>query len=97
MTMRPQTLPPGAVLYKTVGPFDADSLPDGLKRAHRLKAGAWGLLTLQKGEIAFVWDDADGGEILLSAPATIVVPPEIPHHLRLAGPFRLSIGFHRTG
>lgn len=96
MTLRPRTLPPGATLYKMVGPFDANSLPEGLKREHRLKAGAWGLLNLLEGEIAFVWDDADGGDVLLSAPATIVVPPEIPHHLQLTGPFSLSIGFHRT-
>lgn len=96
MTMRPDTLPPGATCYKTVGPFDAVTLPDGLKREHRLKPGAWGLLTLLEGEIAFVWDDAEGGEVLLQAPTTIVIPPELPHHLRQSGAFRLSIGFHRT-
>lgn len=94
---RPDQLPVDATCYKTVGPFDADSLPEGLKREHRLKAGTWGLLTLMEGEVAFVWDDEEGGEDVLRAPATIVVPPEIPHHLRLVGPFRLGIGFHRAG
>lgn len=96
MTVRPTELPADAQCYRVVGPFDADSLPDGLKAEHRLKAGVWGLLTLSEGSIAFAWDDEDGGETILHAPATFVVPPEIAHHLRLLGPFQLTIGFHRA-
>lgn len=82
--------------YRMVGPFGPDSLPDGLRRTHRLKAGTWGRLTVHSGEIMFHWDD-DSGE----APATLrpgepaMVPPERPHHLEEVGDFSLSIEFQR--
>lgn len=94
--MHPHTIPATAVRYKTVGPFDLDSLPDGLEREHRLKEGTWGSLTILAGQIAFVWDDEQGGEVVVETPATIVIPPEVPHHLRPSGPVLLEIGFHRT-
>lgn len=96
VTLRPDRLPIGAVCYRTVGPFDLDSLPDGLRKEHRLKTDVWGLLTLSQGSITFVWDDERGGEETLHAPAIFLVPPEVPHHLRVSGPFLLTIGFHRT-
>lgn len=96
MTIRPTELPTDVHCYRVVGPFNETSLPDGLVKEHRLKPDVWGLLTLLEGNIAFVWDDEEGGETMLSAPATFIVPPEVPHHLRLSGPFQLTVGFHRA-
>lgn len=95
MTGRPRQLPDSATAYKTVGPFDAATLPSGLCGVHRLKPDVWGLLKLTNGAIDFVWDDEAGGEDRLVAPAEIVIPPDAPHHLRHDGPFRLDITFHR--
>lgn len=95
MTTRPRRLPARAIAYKTVGPFDAQNLPGGLCGTHRLKAGVWGLLTLTGGEIDFVWEDDEGGDEKVVAPAAIVIPPDVPHHLRQSGPFQLEITFHR--
>lgn len=96
MTVRPAALPADVHCYRVVGPFDEGSLPEGLTREHRLKPDVWGLLTLSQGSVTFVWDDDLGGETELQAPSTFVVPPEVPHHLRLAGPFELTVGFHRA-
>lgn len=94
--VRAATLPVGAECYRMIGPFDADSLPSGLRAVHRLKLGTWGLIELAEGAIAFVWDDELGGSDSLSAPARLVVPPEVPHHVESAGPFSLTIGFYRV-
>jgi tellurite resistance-related uncharacterized protein len=88
-------LPLGSVAYRTIGPFGAQSLPTGLRAEHRLKEGTWGLLALNEGSLRFVWDDEQGGADELSAPATLVVPPQVPHHVEGEGPFALTIAFHR--
>jgi tellurite resistance-related uncharacterized protein len=88
-------LPLGSVAYRTIGPFGAQSLPTGLRAEHRLKEGTWGLIELSEGALHFVWDDAEGGADELRAPATLVVPPQVPHHVEGEGPFALTIAFHR--
>ena len=88
-------LPAGAACYKRIGPFDEDSLPAGLLREHRLKDDVWGVLTIVDGAIGLAWDDAEGGEIELAARSKLVIPPAVPHHLTVRGPFSLTIEFHR--
>jgi tellurite resistance-related uncharacterized protein len=88
-------LRPGSGAYRTIGPFDAVSLPAGLRAEHRLKPGAWAVLRLLEGELRMVWDDAQGGHDQLAAPAELVIPPQVPHHVEGQGPFALTIAFHR--
>lgn len=90
------TLPAEAEPYRTIGPFDAETLPKGLRAEHNLKAGAWGLLALSEGSLKFVWDDEEGGAHELAAPAELVVPPLVRHHVEGEGPFVLTITFYRT-
>ncbi len=90
------TAPEAARAYRSIGPFDAASLPAGLLREHRLKQGTWGLLTVLSGRIGFAWDDgkSEGEVTVLEANDTIDVPPEVPHHLESQGePFRIAIEF----
>ncbi len=81
----PFSLPPEAKVYRTIGPFDGTSLPKGLLREHRLKAGSWARLRVLSGEIRFVWDDADreGEAVFVGPGATVIIPPAIGHHLEL--------------
>jgi tellurite resistance-related uncharacterized protein len=88
-------LPPGSEPYRTIGPFGAQSLPQGLRKQHRLKQGAWALLVLSAGALRFVWDDDTGGAEELAAPARLVVPSEVLHHVEGDGPFELTITFYR--
>lgn len=92
---RPTSIPEDAARLRVAGPFDQDSLPAGLRRDHSLKAGSWGRLLLIEGEIEFHWDDSAGGSVKLQAPAEIVVPPTVVHHLAGEGPFLLLIVFYR--
>lgn len=89
-------LPPGFSAYRKIGPFDADTLPAGLLQEHRLKQGTWANLTVLKGKIGFVWDDADsdGAVTELAAGDCLHVPPLILHHLEIGeATFRLKIEF----
>lgn len=94
MPERASRLPDGAQAYRTIGPFDAATLPAGLRRTHDLKAGTWGKVTLEAGNLVFVWEDEAGGREDLRAPAEIVVPPQVPHHVE-GDEFRLTITFLR--
>jgi tellurite resistance-related uncharacterized protein len=89
-------LPAGAAAYRSIGPFDAQTLPAGLRSEHRLKEGTWGLLELTEGALRFVWDDEEGGADELRAPARLAVPPQVLHHVEGDGPFALTIAFHRV-
>ena len=46
-------LPEGLHVARTVGPFDADSLPQGLQRDHRVAARTWGRLRVLEGSVGF--------------------------------------------
>ncbi|WP_283418345.1 DUF1971 domain-containing protein [Sphingopyxis sp. Geo48] len=93
IVQRGPDLPVQARPYRTIGPFDADSIPAGLWLQHELKAGVWGLLSVEEGNIRFCWDDQRGGERLLSAGETILIPPAAPHHLEREGPVIIALTF----
>jgi tellurite resistance-related uncharacterized protein len=86
---------PAGEPYRTIGPFDAETLPAGLRGEHRLKPGAWGLLRLSEGSLDFVWDDGSDRRERLAAPAEVVIPPQVPHHLEDDGQYRLTVAFYR--
>lgn len=93
---RPASLPDDVRPYRTIGPFDRKTLPEGLWRTHDLAQGVWGHVKLAEGRIAFVWDDGSGDTDLLAGPASVVVPPLVPHHVEADGDFSLTITFHRA-
>lgn len=80
-------------LLRQIGPFDRDSLPDGLLREHRLKPGRWGLLEIRRGAVCLVWDDDGGVEEGLVAPTSRIIPPERPHHLVPIDDFVIEVAF----
>ncbi|HEV7314018.1 DUF1971 domain-containing protein [Sphingopyxis sp.] len=88
-------LPSDAHPYRTIGPFDAGHIPAGLLKTHNLKAGAWGLLTVEAGAIGFCWDDEAGGGCELQVGEVILVPPLVPHHVERRGPVTITIAFWR--
>ena len=88
-------LPDGCKAYRCLGPFTAATLPSGLLRAHALKPGCWGVLTIATGRIDFVWEDAPDRPIRLRVGDDVVIPPERRHHIAVDGEFTLEIGLYR--
>lgn len=84
---------PDLEFLREIGPFNAATIPRGLLAEHRLKPGRWARLHLSEGTLDFVWDDGTNQAERLVAPATIMVPPERPHHLELMGEISLTIAF----
>jgi tellurite resistance-related uncharacterized protein len=89
--------PPGLVVARTAGPFDAVTLPEGLRRAHRVAERTWGLLRVLEGSVDFTMEAVPPVRAQLAAGATQYIPPGVPHALRLEGPVVVEIDFLVAG
>lgn len=78
--------------YRTTAVFDQNTLPAALRREHRTKAGAWGIIRLLDGQLKLRFPD--GREELLSPERPGYVRPEETHWVELLGPMRLQIDFY---
>ncbi len=54
-------LPAGLTAYKQTSVFDQDSLPAGLRREHRTKAGVWALIHVVEGSLRYRIPDGTCG------------------------------------
>jgi len=86
-------LPPGLVTTRTAGPFDASSLPAGLRRQHRVPEHTWGLLQVLEGTAEFTMATQPLTTVRLRAGDTQAIPPEVDHSVHLDGPVRLQVDF----
>jgi tellurite resistance-related uncharacterized protein len=90
--MSANTLPPGVAPYKRTPTFDQDSLPAGLRREHRTKAGVWALIHVLEGRLRYRILDPPSEE-MLSPGMPGVVKPEQPHEVEPVGPVRMYVEF----
>jgi tellurite resistance-related uncharacterized protein len=88
-------LPDDVDLRRTTDELDAESVPAGLLRAHHLAPDVWGLLRVSAGEVVFVWEDDSTPDVRLVAGDSLVIPPEVHHHVEPAPDARFQVEFHR--
>ena len=86
-------LPDGLERARTAGPFDADTLPAGLRRAHVVADRTWGLLRVLDGAVTFTIETDPPHRVDLAASDEQPIPPGVPHQLAVDGPFRLEVDF----
>ncbi len=91
----PAEAPAGLAVYRSVGPFDENTLPKGLLSTHRLKRDSWGRIIVHGGSVRMVWESGPKKSELLIAGSATLIPPDRPHHLDLMGPVSLAIDFLR--
>lgn len=91
--MTTHALPAGVTAYKRTPTFDQDSLPAGLRREHRTKAGVWALIHVVEGSLRYRILDPPGEEIL-TAGTPGVVRPEQPHEVEPIGTMRMFVEFY---
>jgi tellurite methyltransferase len=88
--------PEGLTLVGSAGPWDHESLPGGLLKAHRTPEGRWGLLTVTEGAVDFQFELETMAPPLtrhLEAGSQQPIPPGAPHHLIPTGAVRLALQF----
>jgi tellurite methyltransferase len=83
-------LPDGLAVSRTAGPWDEGTLPQALRRDHRVATHTWGLLRVVDGSVGFT---LGGRDIELATGDEQPIPPEVPHAVVGRGPVRLEIDF----
>lgn len=88
-------LPPGLARYGESPVFTPDNLPEKLKNAHTTKAGTWGLLRVHSGIVLYFVDVPPHARAVVSAGNTVVIEPEVPHHVEFGLPGSFQVEFWR--
>ncbi len=79
--------------YRTTAVFDQHSLPAALRREHRTKAGAWGLIRVLEGRLRLEYADGTPERVLTPGNPGIVRPEQI-HLVEPLGPIRMRVEFY---
>ena len=79
--------------YKSTPVFDENTLPAGLRREHRTKAGVWGIIRVLDGRVRYrVLDPVS--EMILDPHHSGLVLPDQPHFVEPLGPIRMRVEFY---
>ncbi len=79
--------------YKSTPVFDQDTLPSGLRKEHRTKAGVWGVIRVLEGQLHYRILDPAFDKILDTGNPGLVLPDQ-PHFVEPIGPMRMRIDFY---
>jgi hypothetical protein len=90
-------LPDGLAAVRTAGPFDAGTLPNGLRRDHRVADGVWGRIRVTSGSAGFVMDTDPPIDRVLHAGDAQAIPPGVAHRVVVEGPVLLQVDFLEPG
>ncbi len=85
--------PTPAKPYKSTPVFDEVSLPAGLRREHRTKAGSWGVIRVLEGRLRYQVLDPSS-EVILEPRRPGLILPEQPHLVEPLGPIRMQVEFY---
>lgn len=79
--------------YKSTPIFDENTLPAGLRREHRTKAGVWGVIRVLEGNLRYrVLDPVS--ETILDPTRPGLVLPDQPHCVEPLGAMRMQVDFY---
>lgn len=86
-------LPADLTLVRTAGPFDETTIPEGLRRSHRVAPGLWALLMVADGSLDFSMDVVPALNRRVVAGQSQAIPPDVVHQVTVNGPVRLQVEF----
>lgn len=79
--------------YKSTPVFDENTLPAGLRKEHRTKAGVWGVIRVLEGRVRYrVLDPVC--ETILDHDHPGLVLPDQPHFVEPLGAMRMRVDFY---
>jgi tellurite resistance-related uncharacterized protein len=81
--------------YKRTTPFTEATIPAGLLRDHRTKAGVWARIVVDAGQLELTFE-APVRTFLLVPARVGIVPPEVAHHVTPIGPVQFHVEFLRA-
>ena len=86
-------MPDGLAPVRTSATWDANTVPDALRRAHRVAAERWGLLEVEAGEVRFQADTHPPLDVLVTPARPQPIPPELDHHVEPTEGARFHVTF----
>jgi tellurite methyltransferase len=86
-------LPDGLVVVRTTATWDERTMPNALRRAHRVASGTWGRLRVEAGSLRFVARTDPLTDVIVESPRAQGIPPDVEHHVEPRGPIRFAIDF----
>ena len=86
-------LPDGLTVLRTAGPFDAESVPAGLRRDHRIADRTWGRLQVHEGSLRFAMATEPAVDRVLHAGDEQAIPPGVAHAVTVSGPVHFRVEF----
>ena len=87
------TAPSSKVPYKCTPIFDETTLPAGLRREHRTKAGVWGVIRVFEGRLRYQVLEPNSEMILEPGHPGLLLPDQ-PHLVEPLGPMRMQVEFY---
>ena len=90
-----KALPEGVARYGGTPEFSENTIPAGLLRSHRTKAGTWAKIVVLEGRLLYRILEPDIKEIELSPERPGIVEPAILHEVEAVGPVRFRVEFWR--
>ena len=90
-------MPGGLVLARTAGPFDADTVPAGLRTWHQVAESTWGCLCVLEGSVGITMEVDPPLDARLEAGARQPIPPGVRHLVTVDGPVRFAVEFYVVG
>ena len=89
-----KALPTTVELYRRTPEFTETTIPGGLRKSHRTKAGVWGRIVVLEGQLLYR-SRSFGWEFTLDTEHAGVVEPEVEHEVEPLGVVRFFVEFHR--
>jgi tellurite resistance-related uncharacterized protein len=87
-------LPDGLAPYKRTPVFTETTVPAGLLKDHKTKAGVWGVINVTSGRLRCTIPSS-GEEIELHPDLNGIVEPEVLHHVTPLGAVAFYVEFWR--
>lgn len=90
-------MPDDLRLARTAGPWNDETLPDGLRRTHRVADATWGRLRVTEGTVGITIETVPPITARLDAGGAQPIPPGVPHLLTFETPFSMEVDFFVQG
>ena len=89
-----KTMPATATAYKRTATFTRDTVPDGLRKAHKTARGVWGRIVVLEGALHYeILEPYERQVLTPELPG--VVEPAVPHRVAPLGEVRFFVAFYR--
>ncbi len=89
-------LPDGLGVVRTTDTWDEQTMPAGLRHAHRVAARTWGRIQIEDGRLRFRAQTDPSIEVVLVAGDSQAIPPTVGHDVEPLGTVRFFVEFLRA-